>query len=107
MLLLVLSELILLFVLLKILRFLFHFIPFFTPLYTKSKKLAFIHETAEEIWLRHRLFPINIIGYFIEPLFFKLYRNIPFMTVSNSTKRDLIATYGVDPVKIKIIHYFL
>ncbi|OGH43948.1 MAG: hypothetical protein A3J14_02020 [Candidatus Levybacteria bacterium RIFCSPLOWO2_02_FULL_37_18] len=81
----------------------FHFIPFFTPLYTKSKKLAFIHETAEEIWLRHRLFPINIIGYFIEPLFFKLYRNIPFMTVSNSTKNDLVR-FGINKNNITIIN---
>src|SRR5258708_37791401 len=35
----------------------FHFIPFFTPLYTKCKKIAFIHETAEEIWFKNRIFP--------------------------------------------------
>lgn len=81
----------------------FHFIPFFTPLYARGKKLAFIHETAEEIWLKHKLFPVNIIGYFIEPLFFQLYRQILFMTVSNSTKKDLIR-FGIEEKNITVIH---
>jgi hypothetical protein len=37
----------------------FHFIPFFTPLYFRGKKLAFIHETAKELWFENRMFPIN------------------------------------------------
>ena len=81
----------------------FHFIPFFTPLYAKSRKIAFIHETAEEIWFKHKLFPINIIGYFIEPFFFKLYKHVPFMTVSDSTKNDLVR-FGIDKKNITIIH---
>src|SRR3989344_3656213 len=28
----------------------FHGIPFFTPLYVRSRKLAFIHEVAKEVW---------------------------------------------------------
>jgi len=54
----------------------FHFIPFFSPLYIKKKKIAFIHETAEELWFKNNPFPINILGYRLEPLFFKLYKNI-------------------------------
>lgn len=68
----------------------FHFIPFFTPLYVRRKILAFIHETAEEIWFKNTSFPINIFGYVLEPLFFLFYRTIQFMTVSESTKRDLL-----------------
>lgn len=81
----------------------FHFIPFFTPFYAKCKKLAFIHETAEQIWLKHRLFPINVIGYLIEPLFFTLYRNIKFMTVSKSTRDDLIK-FGISKKDISVVH---
>lgn len=81
----------------------FHFIPFFTPLYSNKKKIAFIHETAEEVWFKNQFFPINIIGFLLEPWFFKLYRNIPFMTVSNSTKKDLIK-FGINETHIKVIH---
>lgn len=81
----------------------FHFIPFFTPLYVKEKKLAFIHETAEEVWFKNQFFPINILGFLLEPLFFKFYKNMPFMTVSDSTKRDLIR-FGINGSNIHVIH---
>lgn len=87
----------------------FHGIPFFTPLYVRSKKLAFIHEVAKEVWRLNQLpkpynlFPA-ILGTILEPLIFKIfYRNIPFMTVSNSTKQDLIS-WGIQPHKITVIY---
>jgi len=81
----------------------FHFIPFFTPLYCRKKKVAFIHETAGEIWFKNHFFPINFIGFFLEPLFFYLYRKICFITVSDSTKKDLIK-FGIKKEHIYIIH---
>lgn len=81
----------------------FHFIPFFTPLYVKEKKLAFIHETAEEVWFKNQPFPINVVGFLLEPLFFKFYKRVSFITVSESTKKDLIR-FGISDRKIKIIH---
>ncbi len=97
----------------------FHGIPFFTPLYVKGKKLAFIHEVAKEVWLiNHLSFPFNfiygILGYLTEPLIFKLfYTKAPFMTVSESTKEDLIAwsiparnisviPNGITAIKLKV-----
>jgi len=81
----------------------FHFIPFFTVLYTRIKKMAFIHETAEEIWFKNQIFPINVLGYILEPFFIKLYKNIAFMTVSESTKRDLMR-FGIHSHNIQVIH---
>lgn len=74
----------------------FHGIPFFTPIYVRSKKLAFIHEVTKEVWrLNPWQWPFNKIAAFIgeifEPVVFRLYKKIPFMTVSNSTKEDLIS----------------
>lgn len=66
-----------------------HGVPFFTPLYAQEKVIAFIHEVARQIWLEMFAFPLGRIGYTIEPLFFKLYKHIPFITVSKSTKQDL------------------
>ena len=87
----------------------FHGIPFFTPLYIRVTKLAFIHETAKEVWKYNPWpKPYNkippLIGYFFEPLIFKiLYKNIPFMTVSDSTKDDLV-DWGIPKKNITVIH---
>lgn len=87
----------------------FHGIPFFTPLYVRIKKLAFIHEVTKEVWkLNPWTKPFNLIPYLmgnlLEPLVFKfLYSHIPFMTVSESTKKDLIE-WGINPSNITVIH---
>lgn len=87
----------------------FHGIPFFTPLFVRTQKLAFIHEVAKEVWwLNSWQKPLNlipaIIGTVFEPLVFSLfYRRIPFMTVSESTKKDLIH-WGIPEDKIIVIH---
>jgi len=65
-------------------------VPFFTPLYAKEKKVAFIHQLAREIWWYEANFPINLLGYFSEQSILKLYRKIPTITVSNSTKNCLL-----------------
>lgn len=86
----------------------FHGIPFFTPLYIRSKKLAFIHEVAKEVWLSNTWpRPFNLIpavlGFYFEQFIFKFfYKNIPFMTVSPSTKDDLIA-WGVPDKNITVV----
>lgn len=87
----------------------FHGIPFFTPLYVSSKKLGFIHEVTKELWrLNPWPKPLNLIpfifGTFFEPAIFKfLYSNIPFMAVSESTKKDLI-DWGIPSGNITVIH---
>jgi glycosyltransferase involved in cell wall biosynthesis len=67
-----------------------HGIPFFTPLFVRIPKIAFIHEVAGEIWDYMFPFPINKIGKIIEPLYFKLYGNVKFWTDANSTIDDLV-----------------
>ncbi len=67
-----------------------HGIPFFTPLYVRKPKIAFIHEVADEIWDYMYPFPLNKIGKFIEPLYFKLYSKVKFWTDANSTIDDLV-----------------
>lgn len=64
-------------------------VPFFTPLFAKSKSISLIHQLAKEYWLVHTIYPLNIIGFLTEPLFLKLYKNTPSITVSKSTRADL------------------
>ena len=71
-----------------------HGLPFFTPLYVRKPKVAFIHEVANEIWDYMRPFPFNILGRFVERLSFQLYRNVMFWTDASSTIQELEA-YGI------------
>lgn len=87
----------------------FHGIPFFTPLFVRKKKLGFIHEATKEVWsLNPWPKPFNLIptifGTISEPLIFKFfYRKIPFMTVSESTAKDLF-DWGILKDNITIVH---
>lgn len=87
----------------------FHGIPFFTPLYIRERKLAFIHEVAKEVWsLNPWPKPFNkvpsVIGTKLEPFIFKkFYKNISFMTVSESTRDDL-ENWGIRKNSITVIH---
>ncbi len=67
-----------------------HGIPFFTPIFVRKPKIAFIHEVAGEIWDYMFPFPLNKLGKFLEPLYFKFYKNIKFWTDADSTVDDLI-----------------
>jgi glycosyltransferase involved in cell wall biosynthesis len=79
-----------------------HGLPYFTPLYVRRPKIAFIHEVAGEIWDYMYPFPINIVGKTLEKFSFTLYRSILFWTVSNSTKEELIQN-GISATKIHIL----
>ena len=76
---------------------------FFTPLWVeKSKRIFFIHQLTREIWFYHTRFPFSLIGYLMEPLIIRLHRNSPTLTVSQSTKQNLI-DYGFKADNIKIL----
>lgn len=64
----------------------------------------FYHQLAREIWFCETRFPINIIGYLLEPIYTFIQSRFQnqVITVSNSTKQDL-ARYGFNPKRIKII----
>jgi glycosyltransferase involved in cell wall biosynthesis len=57
----------------------------------KTPVVALIHQLAREIWFLETRFPLNALGYFaLEPLWLRGYRSTPTVTVSNSTKEDLL-----------------
>lgn len=66
-----------------------HGIPFFASLVTKKPVIVFIHEIAGEIWNYMFSFPFNLIGRFLEKLYFKLYQNSLFWTDSPSMAKEL------------------
>ena len=64
-------------------------IPFFTPLYVREKKVAYFNQLCRQIWFYEQKWPISLIGYLIEPLYLLPYRNLPTITISNSSKKEL------------------
>lgn len=83
----------------------FHFLPFFSPLYIKRKKIiALINEVAGSIWFSNIFLPLALIGYLIEPLFFIFYKNKPFITSSKSTFDELVKL-GIPRKNINIVYH--
>lgn len=77
---------------------------FFTPLWVRQKKRIFyIHQLTKEIWDYSAGFPLNRIGKMTEEMMLKLNRKDAVITVSESTRQELIER-GYQKDKIKIIH---
>ena len=77
-------------------------IPFFTPVYAKEKKVMYINQLAREVWFYEAPFPLSFIGYIFESLYLKIYRKTLVITISDSTKNDLVKL-GFDEHNIKIV----
>jgi len=81
-------------------------IPFFSKFYIKSanKHFLFFHQLAREIWFYQMHWLISWIGYLAEIIYLWLlsFKSSKIITVSNSTKKDLIK-YGFKKNNITII----
>ncbi len=66
--------------------------PFFTPKFANKgeKIIALIHQLAREYWFYETPFPANYIGYLLEDKWLQTYSAVNTITVSESTKQDLI-----------------
>jgi len=77
--------------------------PFFAKYYAwGTKRYMLIHQLAREIWFHEMPPVISHLFYQLEPLYIRLLRNQRVITVSESTKKDLVR-YGHKPEHISII----
>ena len=68
-------------------------VPFFASRFVGNgeRVVALIHQLAREYWFYETPFPISYIGYyFLEDRWLKNYVDFPTVTVSESTRRDLL-----------------
>lgn len=80
-----------------------HGFPFFTSLYVHKRKVVLICEVAEELWVKMFGPIFGPIGKFVERIYLRfLYKNTPYLTISNSTKGELIKK-GVKPQNITVL----
>ncbi len=63
--------------------------PFFTPLWAGIPTLMLVFQLAREVWWYESPFPVNAMGYFVEPVYLKKYRHVPVFTISKSTESDM------------------
>ena len=65
--------------------------PFMTPAFVDEPVVALIHQLAREFWFKATVFPISLIGYlWLENHWLRRYGRIPTITVSDSTKSNLL-----------------
>jgi glycosyltransferase involved in cell wall biosynthesis len=68
-------------------------VPFFAPKFVNNgeRVVALIHQLAREYWFYEMPFPVSYIGYhFLEDRWLRNYVDVPTVTVSESTKQDLL-----------------
>lgn len=68
-----------------------HGLPFFTPWFVKEKKVVLICEVARELWTEMFGSFFGSLGRLVERFYLSfVYKNIQFMTISDSSKKDLL-----------------
>jgi glycosyltransferase involved in cell wall biosynthesis len=65
--------------------------PFLTPKFVRDKSIiALFHQLASEFWFYETRFPLNYLGYYyLEKKWLSYYREIPTITISESSRKDL------------------
>src|SRR6185436_9551257 len=76
-----------------------HGIPWYAPWWCGTNNVSYIHEVLGPIWNSFYRWPKNVIGQWQERWIHGLYRNVPFWTPSESTKKDL-AAHGIRDITV-------
>jgi len=77
-------------------------LPFCAKFYVKEPVIMLYHQLCREVWFHEMIPPLSWAGYLIEPLYVRLLSSLPAITISESTKQDLVR-FGYDPKKVHII----
>jgi glycosyltransferase involved in cell wall biosynthesis len=63
--------------------------PFFAAWYAQAPTVLLFHMLCRQIWFYEFPFPLSLIGFLAEPVYLRLLKRGPVITVSDSTRRDL------------------
>lgn len=77
-------------------------IPFFAKFYGRTRTVMLFHMLCRKIWFFQLPQPFSTIGYLIEPLYLRLLSGLPAITVSESTRQDLLR-HGYKAANISVI----
>jgi glycosyltransferase involved in cell wall biosynthesis len=75
--------------------------PFLCPRFVRNVPVvALIHQVAREVWRYETPWPVSVLGrYLLEPAWLRAYRDVPVVTVSESS-RESLAHYGLRRVTV-------
>ena len=75
--------------------------PFLCPRFVRNVPVvAVIHQVAREVWRYETPWPISVVGrYLLEPAWLRAYRDVPVVTVSESS-RESLAEYGLRRITV-------
>ena len=76
-----------------------HGLPWFAHWWSGTNCVAYIHEVLGPIWRAFYRWPTSAIGQAQERFFQRLYAGVPFWTVSESTRQQLLA-HGARDVRV-------
>ncbi len=76
--------------------------PFFATFYVNEPVTLLVHHITGPGWLRQIGFPINVIGFLLEPFMLFSLSHMQTLTVSESTKKELIE-YGFYKDRVTIL----
>lgn len=79
-----------------------HWVPFFSVFYSHGKTILLACEVANRLFFKLFPFPIAVIGRMLEKIYFYLYRKVPVIAISKTTKADLIKE-GIDARHITVL----
>jgi len=79
-------------------------LPLFSPFFAKNKKIFFMaHHIWDKEWDLAFVKPLNYIGKYIMKKIFRIYSNHKTITVSDSTKNELVNDLWFNSENIKVI----
>lgn len=80
-------------------------VPFLSPLWARGPKITFIHHVHREMWkmvLEERLAKLGVIlESRVAP---PLYRRVPIVTLSESSRRELVDSLHFRPDRVHVVH---
>lgn len=80
-------------------------IPFFSPLFSRKPLILLIHHVHQEIFMQHLKFPFSYLAKFMEGKLMPLvYKNRTVVTVSNSSKEEIVRTGLAPESLIRIVN---
>jgi glycosyltransferase involved in cell wall biosynthesis len=77
-------------------------VPFFAKYYVREPNILFVHQLCREIWFYQLPKVLGWVGYLAEPVYLRMLSDRKAVTVSESTRKDLMR-FGFDPARIEVI----
>ena len=79
-------------------------VPFFSPLWARGPHIAWLHHAHTEMWPRVMPPRLAAAGQVLErDIAPRVYRRTPIVTLSESSRQDLIARFGLVPDKVHVV----